>query len=437
MTTAPFRIALVGFGNIGTGVVDHFQRHGALIDERAGRPMVLSTICDRDLDTDRGVPVDGYKMTSDFREVLADPGIDAVIELVGGTTIAHEVAKGALEAGKHVATANKALVATYGGDLLRAGAARNAHLLFEASVMAGVPVIRAMNQGLQPAAFKSMAGILNGTCNYILTELAATPDAAYDEVLAEAQRLGYAEQDPTLDVEGVDAAHKIAIMGSLLFGMDLRIAHVAVCGVSGLDGRDLAFAERNGMALKLLATASRDASGAPSLAVWPTLIPRTELLAQVDGVLNALWLDADPIGPTFYVGAGAGKGSTSTGIISDLVNLASLGGGPHLGYNPVSDAYMAAAPVDPAPAQHPERLVRIIGPDGAERLRDARLRLVCDEPGYAAAVAPAQTAREREAMLAKLGLGKGGGGGDQSPLIVELRWAVLDPDAPPPFRAGG
>ncbi|MBX3730583.1 MAG: homoserine dehydrogenase [Candidatus Sumerlaeia bacterium] len=412
----PLKIALVGFGNIGTGLVRHLAEYGDLIARRLPRPIVLKVICDVDLQRDRGVSTAGITLTSDFQTILADPEIEAVVELVGGTRIAHTIVTGALQAGKHVVTANKALIATYGGELFAAARARGVQLLFEASVGAGIPIMRSLQTGLQSDRVRSLHGILNGTCNFILSAMEDTPGLAFQTVLEEAMRLGYAEPDPTLDIEGDDTAHKIAILGSLAFGRDLRIGNVAKMGITRLSPADFAFARKNGQTIKLLASAALGEDGTPALAVWPTLIPLNHAVGRVRGVTNTVWIEAEPIGPIMLTGAGAGQGSTSSGVLSDLCLIAQAGSGEALArLNPLTIPSGGQEPVV-APT-HPRRVLRV-ATDRSAAVRAALpgCPVLAEEAGSLVLVAPHQSEAQRLDLYAKLA---GCGVGNES--VCELR----------------
>lgn len=426
----PLKIALIGFGNIGTGVVRHLQEHGALIEKRLGRALVLKTICDIDLTRDRGVSTQGIHLTSDYLEAVRDPEIEVVIELVGGTRIARQVVVEALEAGKHVVTANKALIATFGGELFEHARGRGVQLLFEASVGAGIPIIRALQTGLLPDRIRSMHGILNGTCNYILSTMEDKPGTEFQVVLEEAMRLGYAEPDPTLDVEGIDAAHKIAIMGSLAFDRDLRIGDVTVCGIKRLSPEDFEFAAEMEQTIKLLSTAELNGDGEPVLTVWPTFVPVNHPVGRVRGVTNTLWVNADPIGPTMYSGAGAGQGSTSSGILSDICLIAQAGDGAALDrLNPLRIAN-GERRRETAPAPHPRRYLRvaITGRDAQAVVRAVGLPVLRQTAGGISFVAPQQTPSQRQVMLEGME-----NAGISAAQVSEIRYALQgdeDPLAP-------
>ncbi|MEQ8822115.1 MAG: homoserine dehydrogenase [Sumerlaeia bacterium] len=393
----PLHLALVGFGNIGTGVVRHLLEHGPLLNSRLPRPLRLKTICDKDLTTDRGVSVSEVVLTDDFKQVVADPDIECVIELVGGTTIAKSIVDAALRAGKHVVTANKALIATYGGELFEAARAGNAQLLYEASVGAGIPIIRSFQQSLLPNRIDALFGILNGTCNYILTAMEDRPGAKYADILKEAMAKGYAEPDPTLDVEGDDTAHKIAILAALAFGKDFRATDVLKQGVTRIAPADVEFAASRGMSIKLLASAKK-IEGHPALSVWPTFVPRNHLIGGVRDVLNALWVEGDPIGSTMMYGAGAGQGSTGSGVLSDVMLLAQAGSGAVLEQlNPLGKGERCE--LSPASANHPDRYIRAPGLSASKAAIIRGAKVLQSGHGWTSFLAPAQTASQRNEML--------------------------------------
>lgn len=320
---AHLRVALVGFGNIGTGLVRHLSEHAATLSQKFAAPVELAWICDRDLDRDRGVAIPaGTRMTADYREVLADPSVHAVIELVGGTGFARELAEAAIRAGKHVVTANKALLAAHGPGLAELAALSGVRLLYEAAVGAGIPLIRGLEHGLAAARIHALHGIVNGTTNYILTRMDEQPGTTFEETLKAAMALGYAEPDPTLDVDGHDSAHKLVVLAMIAFGQDARPADVRTEGIRRIAPSDLRFAREKGLALRLLASASVAPDGLLDLAVRPAFVPAGHLLGGVRGVYNGIWVEAEPIGPTFYFGAGAGQGSTSSGILANIADLA-------------------------------------------------------------------------------------------------------------------
>ncbi len=321
--TRPLTIGLIGFGNIGSGVLRTLADQKALLESRVPRPIVLKTIADLDTTTPREAPYRSDQLTSDVSALIDDPQIDAVVELMGGLEPARTFVERALKAGKHVVTANKALLAVHGFELMTLADRLGVGLLFEAAVGGGIPIIRVLEQGLSANEFTSVQGILNGTCNYILTRM-AEHEMAFGEALAEAKAQGYAEPDPTYDIEGYDTAHKTAILASLAFGMDIRYADVYVEGITQIQPVDIRYAKELGYAIKLLGIAKREHGGAPvEVRVHPTLIPLGSPLGQVAGVFNGILVEGRPIGTTMYYGRGAGADATSSAVISDLMALAS------------------------------------------------------------------------------------------------------------------
>lgn len=323
--TKPYRIGLIGFGNIGSGLVRHLMEEAWTLAERVGVPLELAAIADREFERDRGVkPPASTRLTTNWREITSDPTIDAVVELVGvgadgKPTLAKEIAVAALSSGKDFVTANKGLIAVCGGELEELARANNAMCLYEASVGAGIPLISSMQVGLAPNRIQRIDGIVNGTCNYIMTRLGSDSSLSMKAAIKEAQDLGYAEPDPRFDVEGNDSGYKIAILASLAFGQEVPVDAVALRGITKLDAPELAFARDNNLGLKLLATGRRHADGGVEVSVSPTFIPATHVLAGVRGVFNAVLINGDPIGDTLYYGAGAGQKSTGSGLISDLM----------------------------------------------------------------------------------------------------------------------
>ena len=324
-------IGLLGFGTVGAGVVDGLQKNAGVIADRLGVRPVLRRIADLDLETDRGVAVDRELLTSDAASVIADPGVDVVVELIGGTGVAKELVTAALEAGKPVVTANKALLAEHGEEIFGLALRKNTEIRFGASVGGGIPVIRALREGLVGNRIESIYGILNGTCNYILTRM-ENEGLSFDAALAEAQAAGYAEADPALDIDGFDTAHKAVILASLAHGFSVPMDSVHVEGIRGLSELDIRYALDFGYRIKLLAViANRGGSGNDNgdassggieVRVHPALVPLDEMLASVSGVFNAVMLSGDLTGDTLYYGRGAGKGPTASTVIGDIADLA-------------------------------------------------------------------------------------------------------------------
>ncbi|MFI5315339.1 MAG: homoserine dehydrogenase [Myxococcota bacterium] len=320
MAERAMRIGLVGLGTIGTGVVRALQSHAALIAERLGFPLELARIADIDLERDRGVELTGVRLTRDWRELVNDPEIDLVVELVGGTRVAKDVVLAALDAGKHVVTANKALLATHGAEIYSLAASKHTEIAFEASVGGTIPVLRALREGLCADRVLALHGIVNGTCNFILTQMEANGEP-YEVCLKRAQELGFAEPDPSFDVDGVDSAHKLVILAGLAFGVRLAPDAFPIDGIRRIVPADVEYARRIGLRIKLLAVAKRVASGVEAR-VHPTMIPRESVLAGVDGSMNAIEVRGELSGPTLYYGAGAGALPTASAVLADLMELA-------------------------------------------------------------------------------------------------------------------
>ena len=314
------KVGLVGLGTIGTGVVRVLRDGQAQIRERLGFPLELVTIADIDLQTDRGVPLDDYRTTESWRDIIDDPEIDLVVELVGGTGVAREVVLAALDAGKGVVTANKALLAHCGPEIFSLADSKRADIAFEASVGGTIPVLRALREGLCADRIDSVLGIVNGTCNFILTEMEALGEP-YAACVKRAQDLGYAEADPTTDVDGTDSAHKLSILLALAFGVRVSPDDLAVEGVERITPADIEYARRIGLRIKLLALAKRREAGIEAH-VHPTMIPETSVLARVDGPMNADEVRGAASGPTLYYGAGAGSLPTASAVVADLMELA-------------------------------------------------------------------------------------------------------------------
>jgi homoserine dehydrogenase len=318
----PMHIGLLGTGTVGGGTHEVLRRNGAEIARRAGREIVVRMAAARDLEKARGVVGAGVELTDDPFKIAAHPDIEIVVELIGGTDIARELVLAAIGNGKHVVTANKALLAEHGNELMRAAQKKGVSVAFEAAVAGGVPIIKALRESLAANQIEWVAGIINGTTNYILSEMRDT-GAAFETVLAEAQRLGYAEADPSFDIEGVDAAHKLTIMASLAFGIPIQLEKVHTEGISSLARIDISNAEEFGYRIKLLGITKRVAEGI-ELRVHPTLIPHRRLIANVEGAMNAILVKGDAVGPTLYYGAGAGAEPTASAVIADLVDVTRL-----------------------------------------------------------------------------------------------------------------
>lgn len=319
----PLRIGLVGFGNIGTGVVNALVKNGDVINSRLNRPLELARIADVDITTPRNAKYDPKILTTDTKSVLADPEIDVIVELIGGLEPARTFVETALKKGKHVVTANKAMLAEFGADLQEIARKKKRALLFEASVGGGIPIIRALQSGIVANRFRSVMGILNGTANYILTEMTRA-GKTFDTALKEAQQQGYAEPDPTYDIEGYDTAHKLVILASLCFGQDFRFKDVFCQGITRIAPADIEFARKNDFVIKLLGIAKQKVDrGAVELRVHPTLVSKSLLIANVHEVFNGIMVEGDLVGKTLFYGRGAGPEPTASAVLSDLMALAS------------------------------------------------------------------------------------------------------------------
>jgi homoserine dehydrogenase len=316
----PIKVGLLGFGTVGAGVVRLLTEQRPRLARRLGTDLVLAKVADPDLDRPRPVALAPELLTPRAEDILDDPEIDIVVELIGGLDVARDYVSAAIERGKHVVTANKALLAHHGNDLLAAAADRGVEIAFEASVCGGIPIILALRQGLAANSIQELFGILNGTCNYILSQM-SQHGLSYAQALAEAQAAGYAEADPTLDVEGIDTAHKLTILMSLAYGARLDLEGIAVEGISQLDPLDLQFAQEFGYRLKLLAI-TRDDGHRVEARVHPTLVPKDHMLSQVDGAMNAVYLTGDAAGPILLYGQGAGMMPTASAVVSDILDLA-------------------------------------------------------------------------------------------------------------------
>lgn len=314
------RVGLIGFGTVGKGVVRVLRENADLIRERLGFPIVLARIADLDITSDRGVRVDPALLTTDAPAVVRDPAIPLVVELIGGLDPARGFVTEALRRGKCVVTANKALLAHHWEEIFSAAREGGGALGFEASVGGGIPIIRSLREGLAANRIQSLHGIINGTTNYILSRM-TDEGLEYASVLRKAQELGFAEADPTLDVEGHDAAHKLAILASLAFGTRVRLEEIYTEGIAKITKMDIAYARDLGYVIKLLAIA-KDAGGAIEVRVHPTLIPAKSLLATIGGAFNAISVRGDAAGPTLFHGLGAGSLPTASAVVGDLMELA-------------------------------------------------------------------------------------------------------------------
>jgi homoserine dehydrogenase len=318
----PIQVGLLGIGTVGTGTFKVLQRNQAEIRRRAGRGIEITMVAD--LDTARAREVVGPEVTvvSDARQVIANPAIDIVIELIGGYGIARALVLEAIAAGKHVVTANKALLAVHGTEIFAAASAKGVVVAFEAAVAGGIPIIKALREGLSANRIDWIAGIINGTTNFILSEM-RSKGLDFDAALKDAQKLGYAEADPTFDIEGIDAAHKATIMSALAFGIPVQFDKAHVEGISALQAADIRYAEQLGYRIKLLGITKRREHGI-ELRVHPTLVPTTRLIANVEGAMNAVVVQGDAVGTTLYYGKGAGAEPTASAVVADLVDITRL-----------------------------------------------------------------------------------------------------------------
>ncbi len=315
----PVRVGLLGLGTVGGGTFNVLIRNAAEIARRAGRGIQITHAAARDYDP-AGLPgIDTIRVTDDAFAVVNDPEVEIVIELIGGYSPARELVLQAIENGKHVVTANKALIALHGNEIFAAAQAKGVTVAFEAAVAGGIPIIKAMREGLAANRIQWVAGIINGTGNFILTEM-RDKGRGFDDVLAEAQALGYAEADPTFDVEGIDAAHKLTILASIAFGIPLQFDRTYTEGISRIEAQDVEYAAALGYRIKHLGIARKTDSGI-EMRVHPTLIPERRLIANVDGVMNAVLVMGDAVGPTLYYGAGAGAEPTASAVVADVVDV--------------------------------------------------------------------------------------------------------------------
>jgi homoserine dehydrogenase len=345
----PINVGLLGLGTVGGGTLTVLRRNAEEITRRAGREIRVLRAAVRNLEKAKDLAGDLPLTTNPF-DVVDDPEIDIVVELIGGLEPARELVLQAIANGKHVVTANKHLVAKYGNEIFAAAQARGVMVAFEAAVAGGIPIIKALREGLTANRIEWLAGIINGTSNFILTEMRDT-GAAFEDVLKQAQALGYAEADPTFDIEGVDAAHKLTILSAIAFGIPMQFDRVYTEGISKLTREDVKYAEELGYRIKLLGIARRADHGI-ELRVHPTLIPERRLIANVDGAMNAILVKGDAVGPTLYYGAGAGAEPTASAVIADLVDVTRLHTAdphhrvPHLAFQPDQLADTPILPMD-------------------------------------------------------------------------------------------
>ena len=334
----PIQVGLLGIGTVGSGTFEVLKRNQEEIQRRAGRPIQITMVADLDTARAQAIVGSGVKVVNDAHLVIANPEIDIVIELIGGYGIAKQLVLEAIAAGKHVVTANKALLAVHGTEIFAAAHKKGVMVAFEAAVAGGIPIIKALREGLSANRIQWVAGIINGTTNFILSEM-RDKGLAFSDVLKQAQALGYAEADPTFDIEGVDAAHKATIMAAIAFGVPVQFDKAYVEGITKLEAQDIRYAEQLGYRIKLLGISKRTASGI-ELRVHPCLVPAKRLIANVEGAMNAVMVQADAVGTTLYYGKGAGSEPTASAVIADLVDVTRLHTAdplnrvPHLAFQP-------------------------------------------------------------------------------------------------------
>ena len=346
----PVKVGVLGLGTVGGGTVNVLQRNQEEIARRAGRAIQVVQASARDVTRARTCDTTNIDLTNEAKQVVNNPDIDIVIELIGGDTLARDLVMTAISNGKHVVTANKALIAKYGNEIFAAAQNKGVMVAFEAAVAGGIPIIKAIREGLSGNRIEWLAGIINGTGNFILTEM-RDKGRDFADVLAEAQRLGYAEADPTFDVEGIDAAHKLTILGSIAFGIPLQFEKTFTEGISQITREDVEYAEQLGYRIKHLGFARRSEEGV-EMRVHPTLIPEKRLIANVDGVMNAVLVHGDAVGPTLYYGPGAGAEPTASAVVADIVDVVramttdSENRVPHLAFQPDAITDLGILPME-------------------------------------------------------------------------------------------
>ena len=346
----PIHVGLLGIGTVGGGTWTVLSRNQEEITRRAGRGIVITKVADKDVERAKKITGGKVAVTADANEVVTDPDIDIVIELIGGYTFAKDMVLKAIANGKHVVTANKALLATHGNEIFAAAQKKGVMVAFEAAVAGGVPIIKALREGLSANRIEWIAGIINGTSNFILSEM-RDKGLSFDTVLAQAQKLGYAEADPTFDIEGIDAAHKLTIMSAIAFGIPMQFEKAYTEGITKLTQEDIRYAEQLGYRIKLLGITRKTAEGI-ELRVHPTLIPTRRLIANVEGVMNAILVKGDAVGATMYYGAGAGAEPTASAVVADLVDVTRMHTAdpeqrvPHLAFQPDQLAATAILPME-------------------------------------------------------------------------------------------
>ncbi|MBC7444315.1 MAG: homoserine dehydrogenase [Polaromonas sp.] len=349
MNLSPIRVGLLGLGTVGSGTFNVLRRNQEEIRRRAGRGIEITMVADLDMARAQALVGEDVQVVDDARLVVASPDIDIVIELIGGYGIAKALVLEAIESGKHVVTANKALLAVHGTEIFAAAQRKGVMVAFEAAVAGGIPIIKALREGLSANSIQWIAGIINGTTNFILSEM-RDKGLDFAAVLQQAQRLGYAEADPTFDIQGVDAAHKATLMSAIAFGIPVQFDKAYVEGITGLAAQDIRYAEQLGYRIKLLGITKRVAGGI-ELRVHPSLIPAKRLLANVEGAMNAVVVHGDAVGTTLYYGKGAGSEPTASAVIADLVDITRLHTAdpghrvPHLAFQPDAMSDLAIVPM--------------------------------------------------------------------------------------------
>jgi homoserine dehydrogenase len=360
----PLKVGLLGTGTVGSGTFHVLQRNQAEICRRAGREIRVTQVYARRPEVARALVGEAARVTTDALALVRDPSIDVVVEAIGGTGVARDWVLAAIDAGKHVVTANKALLAVNGTEIFEAARSRGVVVAFEAAVAGGIPIIKALREGLSANRIEWVAGIINGTTNFILSEMRGK-GLDFATVLAQAQALGYAEADPTFDIEGIDAAHKATIMSAIAFGVPVQFDRCHAEGISALQAADIRYAEQLGYRIKLLGIAKRQAEGI-ELRVHPTLVPATRLIANVEGAMNAVVVHGDAVGTTLYYGKGAGSEPTASAVVADLVDISRLHGAPagqqvpHLAFQPGA---MADTPILPMTAVVTSCYLRLVVAD--------------------------------------------------------------------------
>lgn len=402
----PIQVGLLGIGTVGSGTFNVLRRNQEEIRRRAGRGIEITMVADLDTTRARSVVGEGVAVVDDARKVVANPEIDIVVELIGGYGIARQLVLEAIEAGKHVVTANKALLAVHGTEIFAAAHRKGVMVAFEAAVAGGIPIIKSLREGLTANSIQWIAGIINGTTNFILSEM-RDKGLDFAVVLKEAQRLGYAEADPTFDIEGVDAGHKVTLMSAIAFGIPVQFDKAHVEGITQLGAQDIRYAEQLGYRIKLLGITKRTAKGI-ELRVHPSLVPAKRLIANVEGAMNAVVVQGDAVGTTLYYGKGAGSEPTASAVIADLVDIARLHTAdpgnrvPHLAFQPDAMSDLQVLPM-------------------AEVVTSYYLRLrVADQAGVLARVTGllAEAGISIDAVLQREADEVGGEGSTQTDLII-------------------